>query len=79
MRLSLQSIVRLASVPIGVGVGLWMAFMTSLPYCPVQGLGTRDLCAAQPTFAPGLCILCGATATAMVILISLVVRPPAGP
>jgi len=34
------------------------------------------LCLAQPAFSPGVCILCGATAAAMVILISLVLRPP---
>lgn len=77
MRLNLQRFLRWASVPVGVAVGLWMALLTTHPYaCPGPGLGTRYLCLAQPAFAPGVCVLCGATAAAMVILISLVLRHP---
>lgn len=64
----------LASVPVGVGVGLWMALLTYLPYCPVRGLGTLALCAAQPRFDPSLCVLCGAVAAAVVLLGSIAVR-----
>ncbi len=64
----------LAAVPVGVGVGLWMALVTYLPYCPVRGLGTADLCAARSSFAPSLCVLCGAAAAALVLLVSIAVR-----
>lgn len=64
----------LASVPVGVGVGLWMALLTYPPYCPVRGLGTADLCAARSSFAPSLCVLCGAAAAALALLGSIAVR-----
>jgi hypothetical protein len=37
MTLTPVSIVRLASVPVGIAVGVWMALLTNLPYCPVLG------------------------------------------
>jgi ABC-type microcin C transport system permease subunit YejB len=64
----------LAAMPVGVGVGLWMALLTYLPYCPVKGLGTAYLCAARSTFAPSLCVLCGAAAAALALLVSIAVR-----
>ena len=77
MRTTLQRLVRLASVPVGIAVGLWMALLTDHPYaCPVIGLGTRELCLGRPAFATGTCIVCGATAAALALLISLVIRPP---
>jgi hypothetical protein len=57
-----------------VGLGLWMALLTRLPYCPARGLGTRYLCAAQPMFSARLCTLCGAAAGAFVLLASLAAR-----
>jgi hypothetical protein len=57
---------------VGIGVGLWMALASNLlPQCPVRGLGTADLCAAQPAFSPGLCALCGAAAAAVILLLSV--------
>lgn len=67
---------RVASVPVGIGLGVWMALSTYLPYCPVVGLGTRALCAARPTFQPGLCVVCGAATAAVLFLASLAVRRP---
>ena len=51
-----------------------MALLTYLPYCPVRGLGTADLCAARSSFAPSLCVLCGAAAAALVLFVSIAVR-----
>src|ERR1700722_3401507 len=64
-----------ASVPVGIGVGVWMALLTHLPFCPVRGLGTLSLCAAQPRFSPALCVLCGAGAAALLVLVSIAVSP----
>jgi len=63
----------LAAAPVGVGVGLWMALLTYLSYCPVKGLGTADLCAARPSFDPRLCVLSGAAAAALTLLLSIAV------
>jgi len=49
MTLTPVSIVRLASVPVGIAVGM---------------------------FAPGLCILCGVVAAALVIMVSLALPRP---
>lgn len=65
----------LAAVPVGVGVGLWMALVTYLPYCPVKGLGTADLCATRSSFDPRLCVLCGAATAVLTLMIFIVVRP----
>jgi ABC-type microcin C transport system permease subunit YejB len=64
----------LAAVPVGVGVGLWMALLTYLPYCPGRGLGTASLCAARSSFDPRLCVLCGAAAAALALLVSIAGR-----
>jgi hypothetical protein len=59
---------------VGVAVGLWMALLTRLPYCPARGLGTRYLCAAQPMFSARVCVLSGGAAAAFILLASLAVR-----
>src|ERR1017187_5224193 len=74
MRRVITTGLLLASVPVGVGVGLWMARLTYLPYCPVRGLGTLALCAARPRFDPRLCVLYGGAAAAFVLLVSIAVR-----
>jgi hypothetical protein len=74
MRRILAIALRVASVPVGVGIGLWMALLTSLPYCPVRGLGTLPLCAARSRFDPRLCVLCGAVAAAVLLLVSIAIR-----
>lgn len=75
MRLNPAVALRIAAVAVGVAVGIWMALQTYLPDCPVRGLGTLALCAARPRFAPGLCVLCGAAAAGLVLLVSMAVRP----
>src|ERR1035437_10608645 len=74
MRRVITNGLLLASLPVGVGVGLWMAVLTYLPYCPFRGLGTAALCAARHSFDPRLCVLCGAAAAALVMLASIGVR-----
>jgi len=66
-----------ASVPVGAGLGLWMAQLTTAPPCPVLGLGTAALCVAQPMFAPSFCVLCGGAGAAVLILVSIAVHRPA--
>jgi hypothetical protein len=64
---SLTNALRLLSVPVGIGVGLWTA---QLPWtcttfsCPQY---------AGPRFAPWQCALFGAGATVVVLLLSLAV------
>ena len=64
MRRTVTIALGVASVPIGVGVGLWTALLTSWRYCPPRP-GTLDLCAARPIFhqpfsvARGSCCCCG--------------------
>jgi hypothetical protein len=71
MRHRITNALLVASVPVGVGVGLLMALRTYLPYCPVRGLGTLALCAPRPSFQPGLCALCGAGAAVVVLLLAV--------
>ena len=64
---SLTNALRLLSMPVGVGVGLWTAqlpWTCTTPSCP-QYTG--------PQFAPWLCVLFGAAAMAIVLLLSLAV------
>jgi hypothetical protein len=77
VRLNPAVALRAAAIAVGVAVGVWMALQTYLPDCPVRGLGTLALCAARPRFAPGLCVLCGAAAAAVVLFVSIAVRRPA--
>jgi ABC-type microcin C transport system permease subunit YejB len=75
MRRIIAYALGVASVPVGVGVGLWMALLTYLPSCPYRGLGTVALCAARPSFEPRLCVLCGGAAAALVLLVAIAVSP----
>jgi ABC-type Fe3+-siderophore transport system permease subunit len=79
MRRILAITLGVASVPVGVALGVWIAQLTRLPNCPVRGLGTAALCVGQPLFAQGLCALCGAAATAVLLLASIGARRPASP
>jgi hypothetical protein len=74
MRRILAYAFRAASVPVGAGVGVWMALLTNLPHCPVRGLGTFALCVERPSFDPRLCVLCGGAAAGLLLLISVAVR-----
>ena len=74
MRRVIANGLLLASVPVGVGVGLWTALLTYVPDCQVRGLGTLALCATRPRFDPRLCVLGGGDAAAFVLLVSIAVR-----
>jgi|HubBroStandDraft_6_1064221.scaffolds.fasta_scaffold70892_2 hypothetical protein len=75
---NLTSALRVLSVPVGVGVGLWSAQVRSLPYCPLYGRCLAYIDGVLPlTFAPWQCALFGAgAAVAMLLLVFLVARPP---
>jgi hypothetical protein len=77
MRRILGCALGVGSAPVGVLVGLWMALLTQTPACPVRGLGTAALCAGRPLFAPGLCVVGGGVAAAVVLLLSIVAFRPA--
>ena len=67
----------IASVPVGVGVGVWMALLTYPPpygFCRFKGLGTLGLCLWRAKFDPGLCAVCGAGAAAVLVVVSLPLR-----
>ena len=81
MERALALVLRLASVPVGVGVGLWTAQLAPTDYsCPPNGLCLLMKVYLRPTFATWQCILFGAGAAAVLLLLSVAVaRPPSGP
>jgi len=70
---SLTNAVRILSVPVGVGVGLWTAQLRSFPYCPPYGRCPAYLGVPPLTFAPWQCALFGGGAAVVVMLLSLAV------
>lgn len=71
---TLRNALRVASVPMGVGVGLWTTQLQTRFIC------TSLSCPAFtefPRFALWLCALFGAGAAAFTILVSIAVRRPA--
>src|SRR5579863_7821600 len=77
MRRVLAYALGIGSVPVGVTAGLWMAQLTGTPACPVRGLGTAALCVGRPLFAPGLCVVGGGVAAAVLLLLSILALRPA--
>jgi hypothetical protein len=77
MRRILANSLGVAAIPVGVGVGLWMAQLTTAPFCPVKGLGTAYLCAPSPALAPSTCVVAGAAAAAVLVLLSIAILRPA--
>jgi hypothetical protein len=75
-------VLRAASVLVGVGVGLLMAYPT-VPSCAASAAGGPStypifcvLHPFEPRFALWLCAVAGAAAAAVVLLASFAVRPP---
>jgi hypothetical protein len=78
MQRALALVLRLASVPVGVGVGLWTAQLAPSDHsCPPNALCLLIKVILRPTFATWQCILFGAGAAAVLLLLSVAVaRPP---
>lgn len=77
MRRILALVLRVASVPVGVGVGLWTTQLTPSDYqCPPNGLCLLIKLFLRPTFATWQCILFGAGAAAVLLLLSVAVALP---
>jgi hypothetical protein len=78
MRLTLTNALRFASVPVGVGVGIWTAQLESLQRCPPYArCPTPADLVLQPTFTAWQCALFGAGAAVVLLVLSFAVaRPP---
>jgi len=66
-----MNVFRTASVPAGVLIGLWTAFLRSAPGCP-----NPNFCPNQvevPVFSPWLCVLFGVGAGVALLLLSFAV------
>jgi hypothetical protein len=77
----LALVLRMASVPVGVAVGLWTAQLTPAPYqCP-KGLPCLLMnYFERPTFATWQCALFGSGAAAVLLLLSVAAsRLPSAP
>ncbi len=64
-------VLRTASVPAGVLIGLWTAFLRSAPGCP-----NPNFCPNQvelPAFSPWLCVLFGVGTGVVLLVLSLAV------
>jgi hypothetical protein len=72
---SLTNALRVLSVPVGVGIGLWTAQLTSIPtQCPFGAKSCiPPFLTLEPSFATWQCILFGAGAAAVLLLLSLAV------
>ena len=76
VRLTVSIALRLASLPVGVGFGLWLAQLTNAT-CPIGPRGNGAKCVgvhAVSTFAWWVCALSGAAAMAAVLCLSLAAR-----
>jgi hypothetical protein len=61
---------KLAAIPVGVGLGLWLALLT-VPGCPAF---VCQLNPVEPRFAPWICALIGGAAAAAMVLVSMAIR-----
>ena len=84
MRQSIAAVTKLASVPVGVVVGIGMFLMTE-PWCTtsVDPRGGGNACMylpgqalTQPRFSWWLCVLAGVAVAVGVFLFSQIVRTP---
>ena len=68
---SAMNVLRTASAPAGVLIGLWTAFLRSAPGCP-----NPNFCGNQvelPVFSPWLCVLFGVSAGVVLLLLTFAV------
>lgn len=77
MRRLLANGLGVAAIPVGVGLGLWMAQLTTTQSCTVIGLGMRNFCEPRAALAPSWCVLAGAASAAVLLLLAIAVRRPA--
>jgi hypothetical protein len=74
MRRILALVLRVASVPVGVGMGLWTAQLTPSEYkCPPNAGCLLIMLHLTPTFATWQCVPFGAGAAAVLLLLALAV------
>jgi hypothetical protein len=74
MRQVLALAIRVASVPVGIGVGLWAAQLTPSEYtCPPKTICLEMNLYLRPFFATWQCTLLGAGAAAVLLLLSFAV------
>ena len=79
MRRVVTNILRVASVPVGVGIGLWTALLTTGLPCPNHFNGQLSACPESfpvASFAIWQCALLGAGAAVVLVLVSLAVPQP---
>jgi hypothetical protein len=67
-------ILRLASLPVGVLIGLWTARLTSLQPCPPEWRCPGRVLVYLPTFATWQCALFGAGACVALLLVAAAVH-----
>ena len=72
MRRVTTNVLRLASVPVGVVIGLWTASLMSIPTQCAFGVKScvNPLLTLEPSFAAWQCVLFGAGAAAVLVLAS---------
>jgi hypothetical protein len=71
---TVANVLRVASVPVGVGIGFWTALLTKGGLCANHGNGALSVCPQfypVATFAVWQCALFGAAAAVVVLLLSL--------
>ena len=74
MRRILALILGVASLPAGIGVGLWTAQLKPSEYqCPPKALCLDIMLYLKPTFATWQCVLFGMGAAAVLLFLSLAV------
>jgi hypothetical protein len=74
MRRVTANVLRLASMPVGIVIGLWTAQLTTIPSTyRCAGLCLPTNLFLVPTFAPWQCALFGAGAAVVLLLLSFAV------
>jgi hypothetical protein len=71
---AVANVLRVASVPAGVGIGFWTALLTKDGLCANHGNGALSVCPQfypVANFAVWQCVLFGAAAAVVVLLLAL--------